>query len=192
MARFIPIDKMKKLREASRNGDERAKKILAMQLGGVDDFSSDLEDYFKPQPQIEETTTGAMRNNEDNDKGLMEFLRFNGVSKENPEYNSYVEDYYKENPRQNRPFKSNMGDSDCDILGNLISDEIEAIENYNKAIMCVMRDENVSETEMKGMITELEDIKREEIKHLETLKRLKSSKTKKQEKEITELNINRM
>jgi len=47
MGRFIPIDKMKKLREACVNGDERAKKILKAQLGD-EDFSVDLEDYFKP------------------------------------------------------------------------------------------------------------------------------------------------
>ena len=49
MARYIPFEQMQKLREAARNGDERAKKILHAQLCDEEDFSADLDDYFKPQ-----------------------------------------------------------------------------------------------------------------------------------------------
>ena len=49
MARYIPFEKMAQLREAARNGDERAKKILHAQLCDEEDFSADLDDYFIPQ-----------------------------------------------------------------------------------------------------------------------------------------------
>lgn len=53
MAKFIPIERLKKLREASQNGDESAIRILKMQLDGKDDFSNDLEEYFRPKPEPE-------------------------------------------------------------------------------------------------------------------------------------------
>ena len=55
MSRYIPYDKIAKLREAARNGDETAKRILMAQLDDETDFSKDLDDYFKPQEEeIEE------------------------------------------------------------------------------------------------------------------------------------------
>jgi len=55
MSRYIPYDKIAKLREAARNGDETAKRILMAQLDDEADFSKDLDDYFKPQEEeIEE------------------------------------------------------------------------------------------------------------------------------------------
>ena len=54
MSRYIPCEKMKKLREAAKNGDERAKKILRAQLSDEEDFSADLEDYFNPKQVVEE------------------------------------------------------------------------------------------------------------------------------------------
>ena len=48
MSRYIPYDKIKKLREDAKNGDERAKKILMAQLNDEEDFSADLDEYFKP------------------------------------------------------------------------------------------------------------------------------------------------
>lgn len=54
MSRYIPHDKIAKLREAAKNGDERAKRILMAQLDDEADFSADLDEYFKPQPEPEE------------------------------------------------------------------------------------------------------------------------------------------
>lgn len=56
MSRYIPYEKMSKLREAAKNGDEMAKKILIAQLGG-EDFSADLDTYFAvpvEEPEITE------------------------------------------------------------------------------------------------------------------------------------------
>lgn len=57
MSRYIPFDKMQKLREAAKNGDEMAKKIIRAQLSDDEDFSCDLDAYFAPHASetIEET-----------------------------------------------------------------------------------------------------------------------------------------
>ena len=53
MPRYIPHEQCKQLREAAKNGDELARRILRAQLDDKEDFSSDLEEYFNPKP-IEE------------------------------------------------------------------------------------------------------------------------------------------
>lgn len=105
MSKYIPIDKMKQLREAAKNGDARAKKILKAQLNGSD-FSSDLDSYFAT-PVVEETKPVPeviQKDNDGVDSGLEQFLKDNGVSKGDIEYDDFVEDYYNENP-QARPKK---------------------------------------------------------------------------------------
>ena len=52
MPRYIPFEQMTKLREAARNGDEMAKKILRAQLDDTEDFSSELDEYFKPKEEV--------------------------------------------------------------------------------------------------------------------------------------------
>lgn len=183
MAKFIPIDKMKKLREASRNGDENAKKILAMQLGGTEDFSSLMDDYFKSQPQVEEAPTGATSTQgyglkeATADHGLEKFLSFNNITKDSPDYQSYVDDYYKENPRPEMKVEEHC------FIDDLIKDEIEAISGYGQAELEVMQKEDMEETTKKGVLIKLDEIKRDEMKHLEELRRLKASIHKKAEKE---------
>ena len=44
---YIPFEKMKALREAAKNGDERARKIIAMQLAGKDDFAPFTQEIHK-------------------------------------------------------------------------------------------------------------------------------------------------
>ena len=51
MPRYIPFDKMQKLREAAKAGDEMAKKILRAQLDDTEDFSKDLDNYFAPKEE---------------------------------------------------------------------------------------------------------------------------------------------
>ena len=51
MSRYIPFDKMSKLREAAKNGDEMALKIIRAQLSDDEDFSSDLEAFFAPKEE---------------------------------------------------------------------------------------------------------------------------------------------
>lgn len=183
MSRFIPVDKMKKLRDASRSGDERAKKILSMQLDGKEDFSSLMDEYFKPQTQVEEYSNNLDKNT---DEKLEKFLKFNGIDKDNPEYDSYVEDYYKENPKQNdleHKEQENCNDENHCFLDRLIKEEVDAIRSYSDAIMEAMSCDNFSETELRGITTRLEEIKRDETEHFEELRRLKASLMKKNQKE---------
>ena len=49
---YIPYKQMQQLREAARNGDERAKKILCAQLND-EDYCADLEEYFNPKTEPE-------------------------------------------------------------------------------------------------------------------------------------------
>lgn len=207
---FIPIDKMKQLREAAKNGDERAKHILRAQLDNVN-FKNDLDDYFSESKQdvVEKTN---LDNNTSEDTRLQKFLKYNNVTKDDPEYESTLEAYYKEFPQEKTAnvqsdLNSNNNEDNFSIYGEedepinqddnlmqsqkyecfidpLISDEIEAINGYNKAIMEVMNEDDQNEAEKKGIIADLEDIKREEIEHLDRLKRMKSSIFKKHKKEL--------
>lgn len=154
---FIPVDKIKKLREDAKNGNENARKILDMQLGGNNDFGSLLDDYFKPV--VQETSTEEINE----DAGLNEFLKFNGVDKNHPEYQSYVDDYYKENPKVENNY--------C-VLDKLMKEEMDAIRSYNDAILEIMNCDKYSDNEKKGIISRLEEIKRDEQEHYEELGRL--------------------
>ena len=105
MSKYIPINKMKQLREAAKNGDELAKKILKAQLNDID-FNDDLDSYFAPKENHVETSVIQEDNNitkeepsNDVDPGLAQFLEDNGVKKGDAEYNDFVEDYYREYPK---------------------------------------------------------------------------------------------
>lgn len=183
--KFIPKDKMKSLREASRNGDERARKIISMQLDGMEDYSSLVDDYFKPQPEIVENPTGVVQ---DGDEGLQKFLRENEITKDSPDYQSFVDDYYKEFPQQEK--EENNDISKFSFLERLIESEIEAVNLYNAAFMEVMNNDDLSDTERKGLLTDLDEIKRDEIDHLDKLRRIKTSLSKKEENQKETLNKN--
>lgn len=202
--RFIPIDKMKILREAARNGDERAKKILNMQVND-EDFSSLLEEQFT-EPKKEDETILVKESNSPDDK-LQKFLKYNNVKEGDEDYESTVEMYYKEFPKA-RPVveakatdgddielpndednTSIYGDEDEPIvddeksktfIDDLIEDEYDAINKYNNAINEILKLEENDATK-KGMITDLEEIRRDEFNHVEKLKRIQSSLAKKEE-----------
>ena len=67
------------------------------------------------------------------------------------------------------------------IIDKLIEDEIEAVTGYQQALLEIINDDSIGEATKKGIIADLEEIKRDEIEHLEKLKRLKSSKCEKKE-----------
>lgn len=167
MARFIPIDKMKKLREASKNGDEKAKKILSMHLGGTEDFSSLMDEYFAaPQGVTEKPATES--------DGLTKFLEFNGIQKGHPEYDSYVEDYYKENPQErdsNVP-EQNEEDGCCALLEKLLKEETEAINSYSKKITEIMNYPDIEGSKKRKIIARLEEIRSDEQEHFSELSNL--------------------
>lgn len=173
MSRFIPIDKMKKLREAAKTGDERAKKILSTQLGGTEDFSSLMEEYFSA-PKVEEQSTGSMPEQKEDAK-LEQFLKENGITKESPDYKGFVNDFYKENPEEQ--------ESECEcclMIKKLLKEELDAIDSYSRAITQTMASEEIEDGEKRKIISRLEEIKSDEVEHHSELTRLLSICKKKE------------
>lgn len=80
------------------------------------------------------------------------------------------ESEYMPQPKQEKNF-----------IDALIEDEVEAINAYNSAIMKIMSLDEQSDATRKGARTELEEIRNDEMEHLEKLKRLKLSLEKKEE-----------
>lgn len=178
MARFIPIDKMSKLREASKNGDANAIKILDMQMSG-EDFGSLLDEFFQPKPQqvVEERKSLPQKSQ----SKLEQFLAFNNVTKDSPDYQSFVEDFYNEFPEEKNVSNEGMTmcEEDC-FLTPLIQEKIKSIGSYNEAIMKVMEMDELGDASKKGIMAKLEEIKRDEMENLEELKRMKNNMDKKE------------
>lgn len=178
MSKFIPIDKLKKLREAARTGDERAKKILATQLMGKEDFSPLLDEYFQPKsnpvatPQVSEAPTGATPTSTSTlpkSSKLQEFLTFNGITKESPEYDGFVEDFYKENPNEPREEPEN---ENKELIKKLIKDESDAIESYSKGIIQIMNSTELDEDKKRKIISRFKEIRGDEEMHFKELNEL--------------------
>lgn len=198
MAKFIPINKIKQLREASRNGDERAKNILDLHMNG-EDYSSIFEEYFNPkQPEHVEEKPNLESQEQ---TGLQKFLAFNNVKEGSPEFNDYVEEYYMENPEEKPKSvkeevidtlaegkvekidkmlvslsrqdsaKENLDEDQIglrmDYIDTLIEDENEAIQGYDKGILLFA---NIEED--KNVISVLNEIKTDELRHIKMLKDL--------------------
>lgn len=198
MAKFIPINKIKQLREASRNGDERAKNILDLHMNG-EDYSSIFEEYFNPkQPEHVEEKPNLESQEQ---TGLQKFLAFNNVKEGSPEFNDYVEEYYMENPEEKPKSvkeevidtlaegkvekidkmlvslsrqdsaKENLDEGQIGLrmeyIDTLIEDENEAIQGYDKGILLFA---NIEED--KNVISVLNEIKTDELRHIKMLKDL--------------------
>lgn len=200
---YIPFEKMKSLREAAKNGDERARKIIIMQMNG-EDFGSLLDQYFEVPNKTEdhEDHSGTTE-----DSKLNKFLEYNGVKKGDMDYDSTVEAYYKEFPKERKhdTFETKATESDSDntsiygeedepieddqfgkekqlsmhheleedIFSKLMGEEIDAIRSYGDAILKIMSCEKFNDNEKKGIIEKLEEIRRDEQEHWSELKHLK-------------------
>ena len=123
---YIPFEKMKTLREAAKSGDERARKIIIMQMNG-EDFGSLLDQYFtKP----EESNKTEDHSDTTEDSKLNKFLEYNGVKKGDMDYDSTVEAYYKEFPKERKhdTFETKATESDSDNT-SIYGEEDEPIED---------------------------------------------------------------
>ena len=185
--KFIPIDKMSKLREASKNGDANAIKILDLQMSGGD-FGSLLDEFFQSKQAAPQgaPVEGKSLPNKGEQSNLDKFLAFNNITKDSPDYESFVEDFYNEFPNERPKEMGGIGEhceieEECFVLP-LIQEEIKAINDYNEAIMKVMDMDELGDAAKRGMIAKLEEIKRDEMEHLEELKRMKNGLEKKEEK----------
>ena len=140
MAKFIPIDKMSKLRESAKNGDEHARKILDMQMSGGD-FGALLDEYFQPKPEVVmEKDTVETKSMPQKKTKLEEFLEFNNVSKDSPDYDSFVEDFYREFPNERNVetheeiHEEEHEDGFEEWMKKLMAEESDAIDSYSKAM----------------------------------------------------------
>lgn len=154
MTKFIPTDKLLKLREAAKGGDEMAKKILMAQLN-EEDFSSDLEAYFKPQEEEAKTVEEAAETPQEEAKQTI-------PAQENPEMQAQV------------PILTGK------IEKNEISDGILALINAcDKKTLELVNNPDISEATKKGALSILQEIKQNSIENLEKYAKLASSFAKK-------------
>ena len=202
---FIPIDKMKQLREAAKNGDERAKKILRAQLDGKD-YGADLDSYFAPK-QAPQTTQGSFsmpaKEPGEMPKGvgtgnpqLDEWLRSNGIHETDEDYEDALNEYYMEYPEQ-RPAEEEKEDripglpqqmsglkayQDEQAASEEVADTkqiaksiIDAISSCDKASLSIMQNENLDATVRKGAMATLQEVKQALLDSAEKLTKIKSS-----------------
>lgn len=180
--KFIPIEKMSKLREAAKNGDVSARKILDMQMSGGD-FGSLLDEYFQPKPVQEVPVKGNLETQSlpKEKSNLDKFLEFNNVTKDSPDYESFVEDFYKEFPNEKpreglveNPVEQIEDDKDGfdSIIRDLIKDETDAIDEYSKAITKLMSNEHLDEIQKRRVIARLKEIRGDEEEHFHQLNEL--------------------
>ena len=180
MARFIPIDKMKSLREAAKSGNANAIKILDMQMSG-DDFGSLMDEFFQPKSeqnvQVEVGTSTSTQSLPKKTK-LEEFLDFNGVTKDSPDYDSFVEDFYREFPNERNAEmhveepKEEVEEQYADWIKKLIAEESDAIDSYSKAITKVMNCEMLEDNQKRRAIARLKEIRGDEEEHFRELTEL--------------------
>lgn len=138
--RFIPIDRMKVLREAAKSGDSRAKKILIMQMND-EDFSGLVDEYFEtpaikpiemsatkpgqpviePEPELE--SERVVDNSDITDERLREFLNLNGVQKGDEDYEDTLEAYYKEFPKARPQMQESEIEEDEEDIDVVLPDD---------------------------------------------------------------------
>ena len=179
--RFIPVDKMQKLREAAHNGDERARKILHSQMHD-EDFGADLDEYFKPAPApapapdeaeapAETTVSGV---GEKDDVRLKKFLEDNGITEDSPEYEDAVKEFKAEMGIK-EPEQADENDPRAqfdEIIKKLVKEEIKAIDDYSKAITEIMDLPEFNEIQMRRAIARFKEIRSDEEEHVKELNAL--------------------
>ena len=191
---FIPIDKIKQLREAAAKGDERAKKILRAHLNGSD-YASDMDAFFAPKPEpkpVEGTHSmpaiepGPMPESvSTGNPQLDEWLRSNGIHDTDEDYEEALEEYFAEYPEQRpeEPLKRRMlGASETvDVTKAIAQGIIEVISCCDKANIEIMQNDGIDATSKKGAMTILQEIKTSLLDSAEKLTKVKDTLCKKEE-----------
>lgn len=160
MSKFIPIDKLKTLRDSARTGDERALKVLSSFRTGAEDFSSLLDEYFNPQQ------TEAQEVKEQQEMPIVENPQGNILEKME-EVGEKATNKALSNVAINSVKCGKDKNPLIEFITALISDENEAIEGYDKAILFVAN----SQTD-RNALNVLNEIKNDEIRHIKMLKEL--------------------
>lgn len=185
---FIDGKKYRQLVEAMNNGDEKAKAILIAQYNGKDDEVNNLlGEYFsvpetpqnepemaqpEPEPAAPEKKPVTYQ------EKMQKFLNDNGIHEGDEEYDSYVEEYKKENPETDE-CETTACESLDEKIQMLVDDEIEAVKGYDDAIVMVASGD-YTDSERKGIMAIFEEIKNDELEHIEKLKRLQNKNKDKQ------------
>lgn len=159
MSRYIPYEKMKSLREAAKNGDEMAKKILRAQLSDDEDFSCDLEEFFKPKVEpkpIEEVATEP--------------------AEKQPE-TEQVQEMVKQPSVLTGQIPEN------DISQGILS----LISSCDKKTIEIANNNDIADATKKGALSILGEIKQSCLDNLEKFGKLMVSLKTKEEKEVEEL-----
>ena len=190
---FIPVDQMKKLREAAKNGDARAKAILRAQLDGTD-YASDLDAYFKPIEEPKPAPVGnpgsaveAKATKGTGNARLDAFLADNGVQEGDEDYEDAINDYYNEFPEDmpadwgkpkaeeesapNPEQEAKMEDAARD-LGKLL---IDVVSECDKEMLEIMQDEAIDDNAKKGAMTSLQEIKQNMLDNIDKVRKVKKS-----------------
>ena len=200
---FIPVDKMKKLREAAKNGDGRAKAILQAQLNGQD-YSVDLDAYFKPvdesKPKLNQTNYGnpgsvteTKATSGTGNARLDAFLADNQVHEGDPDYEDALNDYYNEFPEDRpedwgkpKPVLAEEPSSEqveemntaAKDLGKML---IDVISECDKQMLEIMQDESIDDNAKKGAMVSLQEIKQNMLDNIDKIRKIQKSFDKKEE-----------
>lgn len=199
---FIPINKMRALREAARQGDERAKKILRAQLNGSD-YGADLDAYFAPTPAQEQdqhsmpaVNPGEMpkKVHIHNNPQLEEWLRSNGIKETDEDYEEALDEYYNEYPEQ-RPEEepeqelaqepgqeiASQAQEEVDLTKDIATSIFEAIKKCDETNIALMQNNELDSTARKGAMTTIQEIKQALMDSAEKLVKIKDSLSKKED-----------
>ena len=191
---FIPVDQMKKLREAAKNGDARAKAILQAQLGGQD-YAADLDAYFKPASETKIINNAGNPGSVSETKAtkstgnakLDAFLADNGVHEGDPDYEDAVNDYYNEFPNEMpedygqpkaepesapSPEEETKMDEAARDIGKMLIDIIHAC---NDEMLEINQDESIDDNAKKGAIVSLQEISQNMMDNLDKIRKIKKS-----------------
>lgn len=160
MIKYIPCEQMKKLREAAKNGDEMARKILMAQLND-EDFSKDLETYFKPKEEP---------------KPIEEVAEQPAMKQEETQQVQNVVEQQREMPAITGKIPQN------DISDGILN----VIGACDRKTLDIAKDPNLSDATKKGALSTISEIKQSCLDSLEKFGKLMSSITPKQEEEIVE------
>ena len=188
---FIPADKMKQLREAARNGDERAKKILQAQLN-KQDYSADFDSYFSPNPAPEtvqkemsvSVQEPAKKTGTGNPK-LDEWLRSNNISENDYEYKDAINEYYAEYPDQLPHELAREENADVeeqvDLTKDIAQKIIDLISGCDACMLSIMQNDDMSDASQKGAMAILQEIKQNALECADKIKKVKNSICKNEE-----------
>ena len=200
---FIPADKMRKLREAAKNGDERAKKIIDAHFHNKD-YKADLESYFasaSEPAQMSATNTGKMPANVSTGNAkLDEFLRGNGIKEGDPDYADALEDYYREFPNERPTEEQKPGLESQHIAEHVPENEdvqeevemtrtiaqhlIETISRCDETLLAIAQNDDIDDTTRKGAMTILQELKQNLLDSADKVKKIKQSLCKNKENNL--------